>query len=195
MLKLHLGCGKNYFEGWVNIDNNTYGNLKKLDLNYDIRKGLPYSDKSVSFIYSQHFIEHFSLQEGYNLLKECKRVLKPEGVLRIATPDLDRIMRVYNDPNWRQYIKGDRLLEDVRTIGEYMNRTFRAWGHQYLYNGEDLSIVLERAGFTNLEFCNFCQSRHTELANLETAKNATLIVEAMPQREINKNQEEKDWER
>ena len=31
-LKLNLGCGNDYKEGWINIDNNSANNIKKLDL-------------------------------------------------------------------------------------------------------------------------------------------------------------------
>jgi len=83
-MNLHIGCGEVYFDGWVNIDKDS----EKADKKHDARKRLPYKDNSVDFIYNEHFIEHITVEEAVKILIDFYRVLKPEGVLRIATPDL-----------------------------------------------------------------------------------------------------------
>ena len=89
---LNLGCGLRFHPDWVNIDIN-YKNPKII--NYDVRKGIPFSDGTFDAVYSSHLIEHLSRDEALTLLKECYRVLKPSGVIRVAVPDLEQICRMY----------------------------------------------------------------------------------------------------
>jgi len=50
-MKLHIGCGERYFDGWVNIDLGPY----KVDLKHDVTKAFPY-DKEVSMLYIQNIL-------------------------------------------------------------------------------------------------------------------------------------------
>ena len=92
--KLHIGCGSKLLQGWVNIDIDEKLNP---DIVLDVTKGLPYPDNSVACIHSEDFIEHITLEDGKFFLGECLRVLKPGGVLRIVTPDLNSLVLAYSD--------------------------------------------------------------------------------------------------
>ncbi|MGH7042265.1 MAG: class I SAM-dependent methyltransferase, partial [Acetobacteraceae bacterium] len=83
-MKLHLGCGPVHLDGWINIDQDNEVADRKLDL----RQSLPYETASASMIFCEHFIEHVTRDEARELLRECRRVLVPDGVLRLSTPDL-----------------------------------------------------------------------------------------------------------
>jgi predicted SAM-dependent methyltransferase len=107
--KLHIGCGHNRLHGWINIDMDE--NLKS-DIVLDVTKGLPFQDNSISCIHSEDFIEHISLDDGKFFLKECFRVLKPDGVLRIVTPDLYSFVLGYMNRDPRA-LHGIRRLLDV----------------------------------------------------------------------------------
>lgn len=92
-LMLNLGCGKCYDTAdWVNIDFITAGNEV---ISHDLRKALPVSSDICDVVYSSHVLEHFSRSEARAFLKECNRVLRPGGVLRIVVPDLEMIARLY----------------------------------------------------------------------------------------------------
>jgi predicted SAM-dependent methyltransferase len=60
---------------------------------YESGDRLDFEDNTFDFIYSEHFFEHLFLEEAFELLKECYRILKPNGVIRIIVPDAD--MRTY----------------------------------------------------------------------------------------------------
>lgn len=175
MLKLNLGCGDVYFEDWVNIDSES----EKADLKHDLKKPLPYDDNTVIFIYSEHLIEHLTVKEGVALLSECRRVLKPGGVIRIATPDLDYIVLKYFF-GWKHqdWIK-KYGYEYLKTKAEMMNLCFREWGHQYLYNREDLERRMREAGFITIHKQKLNKSKYPELKNRETRKDSKLILEAV----------------
>lgn len=173
-LKLHVGCGNVKLLGWVNIDVEPGA----ADLIIDVRKGLPFDDNSVDFIYNEHFIEHLTYEEGQKVLKEFWRVLKKGGVLRIATPDLDYIINKYmsnwKDQDWLSWPE----YSFIKTRGEMLNVSFRWWGHKYLYNEEDLRRQLDRANFKKIIRCEWGKSKYVELSGLETRKDSKLILEA-----------------
>ena len=81
MLKLNLGCGRDYRKGYVNIDNNPYA---KTDLKHDLTKPLPYKDESVDEILCMAVLEH--VPNPVKFLKECHRVLRPGGRLKFRVP-------------------------------------------------------------------------------------------------------------
>jgi len=46
-------------------------------------------------VYHSHVLEHFSKKDGELLIKNCFRILKPGGIIRIAVPDLEGIAKLY----------------------------------------------------------------------------------------------------
>ncbi|WP_088241393.1 class I SAM-dependent methyltransferase [Calothrix rhizosoleniae] len=63
---------------------------------YEKGDKLPFDNDSVDFIYSEHFFEHLFFDEALSLLRECHRILKPNGVIRTCVPDAD--LRTYAPP-------------------------------------------------------------------------------------------------
>lgn len=183
-VKLHIGCGTVYKNNWINIDNNNDKNIEKLDINWDLRHPLPFLDNSVDFIYNEHFLEHLTIDEGQAFLKDCQRVLKTSAIMRIAMPDLKAIINAYLNLNYfednKVYIK-KYGLGFVKTRAEMLNIDFRWWGHQHLYDEEELVRRLSEVGFAQIEICEIHKSRHKELCNMETREQSTLIVEAIKQ--------------
>lgn len=175
MLKLNVGCGDVYLKGWVNIDNLS----EKADLKHDMKDPLPYADGTVDFIYNEHFIEHMSVSEGLAVLREFHRVLKKGGVLRIATPDLDYVMLRYFFLWKRQGWYKKYGYEWIKTRAEMINICFREWGHQYLYNAEELDRRLREAGFIKTKKKRNGKSGYAELIGMETRKESDLIFEAV----------------
>ncbi|NQS88896.1 methyltransferase domain-containing protein [Patescibacteria group bacterium] len=175
-LKLNIGCGKVKYPGWVNIDIEP-----DADLVIDIRKGLPFRDDSVDYIYCEHLLEHFSYEEGERILREFRRCLQGKGIARIGMPDLDYVVQKYNtdweNQDWLHWPEH----EFIKTRGQMINVSFRRWGHKYLYNEEDLRIQLNKARFTNVIRCKLNESSHAELCNLETRKDTKLVMEAEKQ--------------
>lgn len=177
-IKLNVGCGTDYKKGWVNIDNNSDDNIEKLDVNFDLRKPLPYKDGTVDFIFNEHFIEHLTIEESQKSIKDFMRVLKKGGVLRIAMPDLEGAIALYQDPDWQKKPFIKRFdLQFVKTKAELLNMSFNWWGHKWLYDWEELERRLDDAGFTNINKCSWGKSSHKDLEGLETRDESTLIAE------------------
>lgn len=175
-LKLHIGAGTVRLPGWVNIDREG-----AQDLVHDVRQGLPFPDGSASHVYHEHLIEHLDEQEGAAFLAECRRVLAPGGTLRVATPDLDYVVRRYR---WRWRAQAWLKLPEYRFIrsrGQMLNIAMRWWEHKYLYNEEDLRHVLSKAGFSFTRRCRIGASQDKELRGLETRPDSRLVLEARRQ--------------
>lgn len=89
---LNLGCGMIYHNDWINVD---FVKTGKDVLIHNLLKKLPFEDSSTDVVYHSHVLEHFTKDDGYRFLKECFRVLRSDGILRIAVPDLEVIARKY----------------------------------------------------------------------------------------------------
>jgi len=177
-LKLNVGCGTDYKEGWVNIDNNSDNNIEKLDLNWDLRNPLPFTDSSVDYIFNEHFMEHLTVEEGQKSVKDFMRVLKPGGVLRIATPDLRVSVDLYNNPDWKKHPFITRFgLDFVQTPAELLNMGFSWWGHKWVYDYEELVRRLKETGVEKITKQELRKSSHKALCDLEIREESTLIVE------------------
>jgi predicted SAM-dependent methyltransferase len=172
--RLHIGCGQQAIPGWINIDNQ---GLPGVDQVLDVRQGLPFANAAA--IYAEHFLEHLSLDEGLAFLAECRRVLRPDGILRLSTPNLDWVILTH--------YHGPALPED-QAMGDCvgLNRAFHGWGHQFLYNRTMLDAAARSAGFAETSFHAYGQSERPELRGLERHEKSldtpelphVLIVEA-----------------
>ncbi|MBU1349519.1 MAG: hypothetical protein ABII99_02395 [Patescibacteria group bacterium] len=89
-MKLHLGCGENYLEGYVNIDFppefHTIQNKSVADKYANIFE-LKYKKDSIEEIRLHHVFEHFERAVALALIAGWRSWLKKNGVLRIEVPD------------------------------------------------------------------------------------------------------------
>jgi SAM-dependent methyltransferase len=92
MKLLNIGCGSVYHRDWINLD--IYSSSPEV-IAHDLRKPLPFSDSSFDACYSSHVVEHFAQQDAKELIQECARVLKPNGIIRVVVPDLEIIAKNY----------------------------------------------------------------------------------------------------
>jgi SAM-dependent methyltransferase len=94
MRYLNIGCGSRYHPAWTNLDIAPRGPGV---LAHDASRGLPFADATFDVVYHSHVLEHVRRPEALPFLRDCRRVLKPGGVLRVAVPDLEQICRLYLD--------------------------------------------------------------------------------------------------
>lgn len=89
---VNLGCGGRYHPDWINIDVVAGGPGVIV---HDLRRGIPLDDASCDVVYHAHVLEHFRRADTLPFLRECRRVLRPNGVIRVVVPDLEQICRAY----------------------------------------------------------------------------------------------------
>lgn len=120
--KINLGCGCKTISGWINLDNSFSARLAKKpwlktilialhlinknkvakiwDRNifiHDLKKTLPFPINHFQAIYISHVIEHLYYEDAQNLIKQCYQLLKKGGVLRLVTPDLNKLIKLYQN--------------------------------------------------------------------------------------------------
>ena len=171
-LKINLGCGPSIVAGWINLDREPGPGAHF----WDGSLGIPSGANTISLIYSEHFIEHLSLQDTLNLMRECVRVLCPGGIMRVSTPDIHVLMQAYEgnaldywlDVGWRP-----------GTLCDLVNEGMRAWGHQYLFDRIRLTNLLFQAGFAGVAAVPWGQSAVADLCGRESRPfHGDLIFEA-----------------
>jgi predicted SAM-dependent methyltransferase len=166
---LNIGSGYNPKPGWTNID--LVG--APVDVAWDLSRGIPFSDGSVDGIYQEHLMEHLTLREGLELCRECHRVLRRGGVLRVAVPDAGELLGSYagtKDPTWAQATPVPMLAVDA---------LFYEHGHRAMYDGELLSLLVASAGFDSTEVSRFGQTRLEPVPDDPDRRDGTLYVEAV----------------
>jgi predicted SAM-dependent methyltransferase len=172
--KLHLGCGNNIIYGWLNAD---FFPKSKRVVHIDAMKTYPFDDETFDYIFSEHMIEHVSYAKGQHMLKECFRVLKEGGKIRISTPDLSFLISLYQREKselqkkyirWatETFIDSAPYCEDTYVINNFV----RDWGHIFIYDEKALRFSLEKAGFKEITKCALNESEDKILRNLENEK-------------------------
>lgn len=92
MTRLHLGCGKRYIPGFIHIDLDAFDHV---DYRVSIDRLPMFGDDSVDEIYCCHAFQYFDRTEAAGVLAEWRRVLRPNGVLRLSVPDVRSLIAVY----------------------------------------------------------------------------------------------------
>jgi hypothetical protein len=100
-MKLNIGCGTDYREGFVNIDGSK--TLPRVDKVIDISiESLTahFNKEEFDYILAQDILEHHYHWEAVRIMSEMYGILKKGGEVEIRVPDCEYIIR-----NWRMPIK------------------------------------------------------------------------------------------
>jgi predicted SAM-dependent methyltransferase len=142
-LRLHLGSGGNNLDGWVNVD--LIG--ARADVSWDLRRPLPFADRSAEAVFLEHVLEHMSVEDGIAVLRHCHRVLRRGGLLRVGVPDAGLYAT--------GYVEDARVLDRLRpgrpTRMLALSEVFQEHGHLSAWDGETLCLVMGEAGFPGAE--------------------------------------------
>lgn len=121
MNKLHIGCGKKYFPGWVNVD---ACKDVKADV-YADALSLPFENETFDLIYACHILEHVKRFDVEKTLSHWRDLLKTGGVLRLAVPDFQAIHFYYHKNGGLKTLMGllyggqDTIFNEHHVIFDY----------------------------------------------------------------------------
>lgn len=104
---INLGCGSHFHKDWVNLD---FVKTGENVIAHNLNLGIPFGDDSFEVVYHSHVLEHFQKDKAAFFIKECHRVLKVDGIIRIAVPDLEQIINEYQT-QLKLAIQGDEKSE------------------------------------------------------------------------------------
>ncbi len=167
-LRLHLGSADLSLPGWINIDR------WPAELSMDLRWGLPFADGVADAVYLCHVLEHFYYpEEALAVLRDIRRVLAPQGVLRVVVPDIGRTLRAYvahdrrffaaRRAQWPWWPRAQSQLEEVLGYAGVAAAPGTLGGHRFGYDFETLRALLRTAGFRRIARSGYLQSRHRAL--------------------------------
>lgn len=181
-VRLNIGSGPKHIPGWLNTDI-----AWRSPMFLNIVAPWPIPAGSVDVIYADNVIEHVRLPQAREVIRNAYAALKPGGVFRLATPDVERVARQYleNGDLARAGLERNRERgRDLTYPVELLGAVYMSEQHYlgFLWDYHSLSTELEAAGFT-AQRVEAGQSDHPDLKGLESrlhpAEQATaLIVEA-----------------
>ena len=154
-MKLHLGCGKRHIPGFVHVDRADFAHI---DHNHSVDSLPFFSDSSADLIYASHVLEYFDRVEVLSVLKEWGRVLKPGGILRLAVPGFEELLKVYSKSSDLNKILGP-LFGRMEIKGPDSSSTIY---HKTVYDFPSLCRTLEENGFANVRKYNWRETIHSE---------------------------------
>jgi predicted SAM-dependent methyltransferase len=138
----------------------------------DVEKPLPIPNSVFDAIYGSEVIEHIEREEAKRFLHQAYRVLKPGGVVRLTTPDLKAVCEIYLGINDQTSLEDQKStwLEPEFSRDYWINKFFRGWGHQWIWDFESLTELIRSSGFDRVERVQpqVTKSGMPELENLET---------------------------
>ncbi len=144
-MKLHLGCGKKFLEGYKHID---YSKYNHIDWNQSIYP-LPFiEDNSVEEIYSSHSLEYFDFFEVENVLEEWGRCLIPNGKLRLSVPDFNKLLYVYEKTKFNI----DRIIGPL--FGRWKINENDYIYHKTVFTKQKLEEILINSKYKNIKEWN-----------------------------------------
>ena len=153
--KLNIGAGPNMLSGWLNTN---IMSITKEDIFLDASIRFPFKDDTFDYIFSEHQIEHLTYTQGLVMLKECFRILKPAGKIRITTPNLESFINLYKNPKEIEKVYIDytvkRLFPELEQNKEIfvLNKLFSYFGHRFIYDKNSLELNLKNKGFADIKF-------------------------------------------
>lgn len=127
---LNLACGAKVSRvgDWTNVD---FRSPVDGVIEMNILDGLGFQDSSFDAVYCAQFIEHLTLNEGELVLANVARVMKPGGIIRLVTPDLEELSRTYL-----------ALLERVKVSPDPVTKGRYDWIRMEIFD----QIVRDRSG-------------------------------------------------
>jgi SAM-dependent methyltransferase len=181
---LQIGTGELPTPGWLNTD---FEPRAPGVIFLDAGRRFPLPGATFDAVFSEHVIEHLPFDAGATMLAESRRVLKPGGRIRIATPDLALLARLVaigagdaaaapgsapGGATTERYLRwiAERFLGAAShaTPVHVLNHNVRSWGHVFLYDEPTLRIALERAGFADVRRVPLGRSDLPWLSGLES---------------------------
>lgn len=169
-LRLHIG-GVEPKDGWriVNVQAGPH-----VDYLGDIQSVVhDFADASVDEIYASHVLEHLGYDEALpETLRQLARILKPDGKLHVAVPDMAALCKLFGHPKADVNLR----IHIMRVL--YGGRTDPYDVHVAGFDMEILGAFLGNAGFKRMDrvkrFGLFEDASTVEIGGVPVSLNVTV---------------------
>lgn len=184
LARLNMGCGTHREPGWINADADSRADVPIVLRDSD---PLPFDDGALDVVFSEHFFEHVSFDDGRHFLREAFRILRHAGTFRVSCPDLQFLVGMLEpgDEKWHALAHiyesiGDFSPGELTSPERVLNWAFYGHEHKHIWSFRQLREELERVGFADIRRMPFGASRVEGAAIERRVPEAfySLIVEA-----------------
>ena len=154
-IKLNIGCGTDYREGFINIDGGLC--LFRVDKKINIcAESLldSFKQDSVDYILANDIIEHFFHWEAVQVLQAFYALLKPSGKCEIRVPDTEYIIKSWKLPLALKmnllYGGQDVPQGDNKEMNDSRKITPQYFCHKYGWTRKTMEQKLKEIGFSEI---------------------------------------------
>ena len=177
---LDIGGGPNTTSDVIGLD---FQWRPGVDICWDVTRGIPLDSDSLDGVFSEHCIEHLPLRGGVAMMRECLRVLRPGGTVRLITPDgalyATEYTRIANGGDGDMPRAGREGILGILTPIMSVNRVFNQFGHRFIYDFETFAALLSAVGFVDVAQVEFRVGRDPALLkDTEWRRVGSVYVEA-----------------
>jgi len=173
--RLNVGCGPCVIPGWMHADRL---DAEGIDFSGDIRAGLPVESDHFEYIVGMHMLQDVAYPDVLPVLCELRRILKPDGILRLGLPDLDKAIAAYLRHDHRYFYISD---EEASSLGSKLITQLVWYGSvRTPFTYEFIEEWLRKAGFREVTRCAFKEthSAYPDIVQLDNRERESLFVEA-----------------
>ncbi|NUQ67421.1 MAG: methyltransferase domain-containing protein [Phycisphaerales bacterium] len=139
---VNLGSGGHPVAGMINCDGNLF---RRPDCWLDLRNRLPFPDGSCALVTCSHTLEHLYPDECIEVLREIRRILRPGGLARIATPSMSHALEMAQG---KAHLDWPRNFTDP--VAASVNYLFCDGQHKYAYCFHIMDLFARQAGFAGV---------------------------------------------
>lgn len=152
MLHLNVGCGMRPLRGYVNLDTQQYTGVDYSQVEFwtcDIRQGIPCANEAACEVRADQFLEHLSLAEEVQFLREAWRVLCIGGELRLSFPDIAAMAEECAAGRQDFVADRDKLVMDgvPKGLSVLNHIAYGGWGHKAILTVELVRMMIAAMGF------------------------------------------------
>ncbi len=174
--RLNWGCGGQGEPGWINSDLKEGPGIQHA---CDIRDGLPLPSDSFDYAVSIHALPELPYPDLVPVLRELRRVLRPNGVLRLGLPDLEKAIDAYARADREYFLVPD---DEVESLGGKLVVQLTWYGYsRSFFTFDFVAELLRKAGFRAVHRCGYRKtaSPHPGIVELDNRPGESLFVEGV----------------
>jgi hypothetical protein len=164
-MKLNICCGKDYKEGYTNVDFSNLGSDGtpiKVDLVWNLLSEIwPTSEfakgNCAQEIVFREALEHFNRWNGLVVLRKLFYLLEPGGILDLTVPPAEKQLKMYlmwmnRIDHIDDFLKAHERFSCLKWHDDLMGATHESDGtdgdsHKTLFSSKMLRLILEHVGF------------------------------------------------
>jgi predicted SAM-dependent methyltransferase len=137
-MRVNLGCGQAYLDGWVNVDSDT---AVHADVYCDAFDFVREHGDEIEELYMGHFLDHLLPNSAVVLLSLIRDCLPAGALVSVVTPDIRAIFGAYRTGE----------ITDIELDERFVCSYEQPASHVWRYDTDTLAQLFREAGYADIE--------------------------------------------